>query len=160
VALLLGLVLCTCACGGSGGSGGTEQATDSSGDKLAITVLEIDLNARPSNQFEATAPHAADRTVAVEISLKNLMPSNGYYGTPGHAISIVGANGKVYPADLEEDITHSPVMQGILTLSPGETETEWIPVPIPRSVQPATLRFHDDGGPITDWSLSAVKAAS
>src|SRR5215469_7882706 len=135
-ALLLGTVLGVSACGGSAGSGSTKQATDSSGDPLSITVMAIDPDARPRTQFESERPHTADRTIAIEISIKNLLPRNGYYGTPGDAFAVVGDNGHVYPADLTEDITHSPVRENIIELNPGQSETEWIPVPIPRSVSP------------------------
>jgi hypothetical protein len=154
--LLLGTVLGTAACGGSGGSGSTKQVTDSSGVPLSVTVMAIDPDARPHTQFEAAIPHAADRTIAVEISVKNLLPRGGYYGTPGHALAVVGGNGRVYPADLTEDITHSPVRDTIVELSPGQSETEWVPVPIPRSVNPSTLRWQDDGSPVTDWSLTGI----
>jgi hypothetical protein len=158
-ALLLGLVLGASACGGSAGSGPAKQVTDSSGDPLSITVMAIDPDARPHTQVEATIPHAADRTVAVEISVKNLLPSGGYYGTPGHALAVVGDNGQVYPADLTEGISRSPVRDTIIELSPGQSETEWIPVPIPRSVNPRTLRWQDDGSPVTDWSLAGIGTA-
>jgi len=56
--LILGTALCAVACGGAT-SGATRQVTDSSGDQLAITVLTIDPNARPHDQWDEFAPHTA-----------------------------------------------------------------------------------------------------
>lgn len=93
--LLLGSVASAASCGGSSASGSTKHATDSSGDLLAITVLAMDPDARSHDQYEKLRPHTADRTLAVEITIENLLPHNGYYGTPVHDLAVVGSNSTV-----------------------------------------------------------------
>lgn len=111
----------------------------------------MDPDARPHDQYEKLRPHTADRTLAVEITIENLLPHNGYYGTPVHDLAVVGSDGRTYPADLSEDITESP----------GKARTGWIAVPIHRSVQLHSLRFQDEfGGPVTEWPLAGVPATS
>jgi hypothetical protein len=128
---------------------------------LAITVLAMDPEARPHDQYEKLRPHTADRTLAVEITIANLLPHNGYYGTPVHDLAVVGSDGRTYPADLSEDITESPMIAESVVLNPGKARTGWIAVPIPRSVQPRSLRFQDEfGGPVAEWLLAGVPTAS
>jgi hypothetical protein len=60
--LLLSSVASAASCGGSGGSGSTQQAKDSSGDLLAITVLAMDPEARPHDQYEKLRPRGLSET--------------------------------------------------------------------------------------------------
>ena len=154
--LILVTTACAIACGGST-AGATRQVTDSSGSQLAITVAAIDLNTRPHDQWEEVAPHTADRTLAVEITIKNLLPDNGYYGTPIDDLAVVGSNGRIYPAVSGVGTTESPEIFGQVTLDAGQSVTGWIPVDMPHSVQPRDIRFQDAlGGPASEWPLAGV----
>lgn len=158
--MILGTTLWAVACGGAT-SGATRQVTDSSGDQLAITVLAIDPNTRPHDQWEEIAPHTADRTLAVEITIKNLLPHNGYYGTPIDDLAVVGSNGRIYPAVSGVGTTESPEIIGEVMLNSGQSATGWIPVDMPHNVQPRDIRFQDAlGGPTSEWQLAGVPTTS
>ena len=110
------------------------------GEKLAITLIAVDQSARTANEDEK--PEAGGHYVAVEFGIRNI-GSTTYSDSVGNCDQVFDATNSIYSNTLVEPISSGPVLETV-DIAPGRAEHGWSVFTLPIGTTIASVTYTPD----------------
>ncbi len=136
------------------GLGATINVTDESGDKLAVTLVKVDLHPAATDGF--STPPTGDVYYAAQVQIKNV-GSAAWSDSPSNCMIVKDAKGQTFQPDLVQSISSGPLMAATANLAPGDSALGWIVFDVAKGDTVTQVQFTPLSGMGDDtaqWSVS------
>jgi hypothetical protein len=143
----------TAAAAKAAGLGDTIDVTgETSGEKLAVTLVKVDPKAQSTDGF--SSPPAGDAYFAAQIQIKNIGTA-AYSDSADNCLAVKDGKGQQFQTDLISSVSSGPTMDQ-LNIAPGDTSLGWVVFDVPIGDAVAKVQFTEDsgmGGDTAQWSI-------
>jgi hypothetical protein len=136
------------------GIGDTINVTDDSGDKLAVTLVKVDLHAKSTDGF--STPPSGDVYYAAQVRIKNI-GSSAWSDSPSNCMVVKDAKGQTFQPDIVSSISSGPMMADPANLAAGDSSLGWIVFDVAKGDTVTQVQFTPLSGMGDDtaqWSAS------
>jgi hypothetical protein len=136
------------------GLGAAIDVTDTSGDKIAVTLVAVDPKTQATDGF--STPDAGDSYYAAQIQIKDV-GSTAWSDDPSNCLVVKDGKGQEFQTTTVESISSGPLMNDTVNLAAGGTSLGWLVFEVPTGDQVTQVQFTPDSGMGEDtaqWSVS------
>jgi len=136
----------------AGVTGASFSLNDGGGISYQVTLVKVIDPAQGANQFSTTG--SGKRFVGLVFRIKGLTGSPQGEDANNDAV-LVGADGRVYQADLNGIAGYTNFDDGAIHVTPGQTVTGAVAFQVPASVTVSTVQWTalSGFGPMVEWNV-------
>jgi Domain of unknown function (DUF4352) len=135
------------------GVGDAIDLSDSSGDKIAVTMVKTDANAAATDGF--STPPAGDKYYGVQVQIKDV-GSIAWSDSPSNCMVVKDGKGQQFQTDIVQSISSGSLMSATVNLAAGDSALGWIVFDVLTGNTMTAVQFTPDSGTSSDtgqWSI-------
>lgn len=135
------------------GLGATIDVTDSSGTKLAVTLVKVDAKAQSTDGF--STPSSGDQYFAAQFRIQDVSGA-AWSDAVDNCVKVGDKAGQQFQSDIVSSISSGPLFADTVDLAVGGSSLGWVVFDVPSGDAVTLVQFTPDSGmadSTAQWTL-------